>query len=290
MRTANTPFDSIEKLRNSVIQHGPSSNRIYLMKLKREDHPDIIPDLVKMAEENRYGKIFAKVPSWAVDAFLDHGFSKEAEVPGFYNGETDAVFLGRFLKDERREVPKDIQEKISEIITIAESKAGQVTGKQDEDDEPPFELRRLEKEDAQTLTKLYAKVFESYPFPIFEREYIVHTMEEDMICYYGAFDKKGELVAASSAEMDKKAENAEMTDFATHPDYRGHGTALYLLDLMERDMKERGFPVLYTIARAISAGMNITFAKAGYRFTGTLVNNTNISGHIESMNVWYKKL
>ncbi len=290
MRTVNTPFDSIEKLRNSVIQHGPSSNRIYLMKLVRDDHPDIIPDLVKMAEENRYGKIFAKVPSWAVDQFLENKFTKEAEVPGFYNGETDAVFLGRFLKDERQEVPKDIRDKISEIITIAESKAGQVTERQDEDDEPPFALRRLAQEDAHTLTKLYAKVFESYPFPIFEREYIVHTMEEDMISYYGAFDEKGNLVAASSAEMDKKAKNAEMTDFATHPDYRGHGTALYLLALMEKDMKERGFPVLYTIARAISAGMNITFAKAGYRFTGTLVNNTNISGHIESMNVWYKKL
>ena len=44
----------------------------------------------------------------------------------------------------------------------------------------------------------------------------------------------------------------------------------------------------YTIARALSAGMNITFAKAGYRYAGTLVNNTDISGTIESMNVWWR--
>jgi len=34
--------------------------------------------------------------------------------------------------------------------------------------------------------------------------------------------------------------------------------------------------------------MNITFAKAGYRYAGTLVNNTDISGTIESMNVWWR--
>jgi hypothetical protein len=28
----------------------------------------------------------------------------------------------------------------------------------------------------------------------------------------------------------------------------------------------------------------------GYLFAGTLTNNTNISGKIESMNVWYKSL
>ena len=37
-------------------------------------------------------------------------------------------------------------------------------------------------------------------------------------------------------------------------------------------------------------GMNITFAKQKYIFAGTLVNNTDISGGIESMNIWYKPL
>jgi len=36
--------------------------------------------------------------------------------------------------------------------------------------------------------------------------------------------------------------------------------------------------------------MNITFSKCHYSFGGTLKKNTNISGGIESMNVWYKKL
>ncbi|MFH1725408.1 MAG: putative beta-lysine N-acetyltransferase, partial [Elusimicrobiota bacterium] len=45
-----------------------------------------------------------------------------------------------------------------------------------------------------------------------------------------------------------------------------------------------------TIARAVSFGMNIAFARVGYSFGGTLWNNTNISGNIESMNIWHKRL
>lgn len=287
MRTVNSPFDTIEKLRNSVIQHGPSSDRIYLMKLKEEDYPAIIPELVRLAEESHYGKIFAKVPSRVVDGFLGEGFEKEAVVPGFYAGDDDALFLGRYLKPARREITPELRSRMQEIIALARQKRGEAG---EEADVTPFALRRLHTDDAASLTRLYGSVFESYPFPIFEREYIVHTMEEDSIAYYGAFSADGRLIAASSAEMDKTGRNAEMTDFATHPDARGHGIALHLLRLMEQDMSERGMLVLYTIARAVSTGMNVTFGKGGYEYTGTLINNTNISGHIENMNVWFKKL
>jgi hypothetical protein len=36
--------------------------------------------------------------------------------------------------------------------------------------------------------------------------------------------------------------------------------------------------------------MNITFAKSSYTYSGTLTHNTQISGKLESMNVWYKDL
>jgi hypothetical protein len=44
------------------------------------------------------------------------------------------------------------------------------------------------------------------------------------------------------------------------------------------------------IARAPSFGMNITFARMGYSFAGRLINNTNIGGQFEDMNVWHKNL
>ncbi|MBW2515111.1 MAG: hypothetical protein JRE21_11150, partial [Deltaproteobacteria bacterium] len=53
---------------------------------------------------------------------------------------------------------------------------------------------------------------------------------------------------------------------------------------------EQGMRMSFSIARALSPGMNTLFAGRGYTFGGTLLNNTNISGRIESMNVWYKRL
>lgn len=59
---------------------------------------------------------------------------------------------------------------------------------------------------------------------------------------------------------------------------------------IQDEAKRRGLLTAYTIARALSVGMNKTFAKCRYAFSGTLVNNTHISGHIQSMNVWWKDL
>ena len=59
---------------------------------------------------------------------------------------------------------------------------------------------------------------------------------------------------------------------------------------MESDPAVQQMKTAYTIARSLSPGMNITFARHGYLYGGTLTNNTNISGSIESMNIWYKPL
>jgi beta-lysine N6-acetyltransferase len=90
--------------------------------------------------------------------------------------------------------------------------------------------------------------------------------------------------------MDTANGAVEMTDFATLPELRGQGAAQSLLLAMEEAMRARGLQLAFTIARAYSAGMNVTFAKCGYRYGGTLCNNTNISGNIESMNLWSRPL
>jgi putative beta-lysine N-acetyltransferase len=110
---------------------------------------------------------------------------------------------------------------------------------------------------------------------------------DENIQYYGIY-YKNKLIAASSAEMDIEMKNAEMTDFATDPEFAGNSLSLILLRKMEEEMMRKEMKVLYTIARSFSPGMNITFAKQDYEFSGTLINNTNIFGKIESMNVWYK--
>lgn len=143
-------------------------------------------------------------------------------------------------------------------------------------------------DDAENMSRIYKAVFPTYPFPITRPQYLIETMHSHIV-YFGA-EYDHHLAALASSEMNSDNQNVEMTDFATLPRYRGRNLSVVLLKKMESVMQNQGIKTAYTIARAVSAGMNITFAKAGYIYSGTLVNNTNISGNIESMNVWYKTL
>jgi putative beta-lysine N-acetyltransferase len=276
--------DIIEKLGNSLIQHGADSHRIYLMKLDPDDVPTIIERMERLAEANDYGKLFCKVPEPAAEAFVRAGYRREATIPRFFDGRVDVAFMSRFRKPARSQISDEQKTALAQTLEIAEQKrASSVTPSK-----TGCHIRPLEEEDVSRLADLYRTVFSSYPFPIFDETYLRQTMAAH-IRYFGAFDGD-RLVAASSAETDPVARNAEMTDFATAPDQRRKGLAVALLWAMEAAMKASGFATLYTIARAISVGMNLTFARCGYQFGGTLINNTQISGCIESMNVWYKNL
>ena len=108
--------------------------------------------------------------------------------------------------------------------------------------------------------------------------------------YFIVRTEDGRLAAASSAEIYREDENVEMTDFAVHQAFRGKNLSGLLLSRMEEEMRAAGMKTAFTIARAHSYPINATFARAGYAWGGTLVNNTNICGGFESMNVWYRAL
>lgn len=275
-------YDKIETIGNSVIQHGPLNDRIYLMKLDGDDMPHLLERLEALAGKQGYSKIFAKVPAEFRPAFEQNGYRSEALIPAFYNGRRDAVFLGRFLSPER-EVDHNLR-RTSEILELAARNFGK--GRSPGDDAPP-EILRATADDVEEMSRVYRKVFPSYPFPIHDPAYLLETMNSHV--RYFLVRSGGSIAAISSAEMDIKAGNAEMTDFATLPDHRGAGLGSYLLERMEAEMDILGIGNLYTIARSLSPGMNIVFSRTGYIYAGTLVNNTNISGQIENMNVWYKQ-
>lgn len=282
--SATEKTDRIERLGRSLVQHGPANDRVYLMKLHREDLPGIVGHIERLGREHGYGKIFVKVPDEAASRFASRGFVREARVPGLCRGRSAGWFMGKY-RDPRRARPRD-PERIDEVLRLAEAKrrAGAAP--------PPPEAGTgaapLGPEHVEALAGLYAEVFASYPFPIHDPAWLREAMAADT-AFYGIFHE-GRLAAAASAEMDPRWRCAEMTDFATLPELRGQGAAGRLLARMERDMSRRGILTAYTIARAASAGMNIVFARAGYRHGGTLPNNTHIAGRLESMNVWHKTL
>lgn len=276
-------YDKTEKIGNSIINHGKYNNRIYLMKLDKTDYPNIIPTLDDMAKEKGYTKIFAKIPYSLKDEFIKSGYIVEATIPGFYNGVEDVSFISKYFSEERASIKESNE--IKKIIDISCAK-DKITKQIELREEYQFHL--CDKNDIEQMCKVYREVFETYPFPIYDEKYIEKTMNENFI--YFSIRDKGKIVSLASTEMDYSTKSVEMTDFATLPQYRGNGFGVFLLWKMEEKMRRDNFYVAFTIARAISYGMNITFSKLNYKYGGTLINNTNISGDLESMNVWYKIL
>jgi hypothetical protein len=115
-------FDTIEKSGNSVIQHGPYNDRVYLMHLAAIDYPGLVSGLIKIALEKKYSKIFAKVPDWAAPEFDAFGFVKEAEIPDFFNAGHNGLFYAKYLFSERQVQSRKDRRFIQQIITLANEK------------------------------------------------------------------------------------------------------------------------------------------------------------------------
>lgn len=276
--------DIVTRLGSSVIQHGPCNDRVYLMKLVSEETDTIIPAIEALAEKHHYTKLFAKVPSSAKDRFCAAGYRAEAHVPGMFGGVEDGWFLARYPEPSRAD-PGETGPVTDDVLRVAISKS---EGYRDAVVPPGFTITEAKQDDVHAIAGLYEEVFETYPFPIHDPHYLRETMDDNI--RYFLVREGGRVVAASSAEMDASGKNVEMTDFATHPAYRGMGLCPALLTAMEEDMRRCGIRTSFTIARAAFYPINITFARAGYQFGGTLINNTNICGAFESMNVWYRSL
>ena len=274
--------DITESILTAEVQHGQSSRRMYLMNIREADPAALAVELINRSREAGYTKIFAKLPDTAAGPFLAAGYIQEAAMPRGSSAEAATLFLAYYL-DESRSIPRDAQ-RLQEVLDLCRSRK-------------PAQPKKLvhtvscevcRSEDTPEMAEVYRRVFPSYPFPIQDAAYLRETMESHVL--YCGIRIGGKLAALASAELYPEYSQAEMTDFATLPEHRGYGFASILLSFMEKRLPGHGIAIPYTIARAVSPGMNITFASAGYSYSGQLINNTQISGSIETMNVWYKVL
>ncbi|MCK9632010.1 MAG: putative beta-lysine N-acetyltransferase [Methanoregula sp.] len=278
-----TQNDVVLRRGKSVIQHGHFNNRVYVMKLAPEDIPDIIRYADDLAHKEGYSKIFVKVPVSVAGVFARDGYITEATVPFFFHGKEPGAFMAKYLDPTRKVVPDESN--IADALSAALGHAGERSSHTLPDG---FSLMHAHADDVGDIASIYRNVFKTYPFPITDPDYIRKTMQGS-IRYY-VIKKSPLLCAVASCEIDAENRNAEVTDFATGPLFRGRGFAGLLLHAMETGMKEEGIELAYTICRAGFGPINTVFAEAGYQHGGMLPNNTNICGSVESMNVWYKKL
>lgn len=275
--------DKIEYFKGNFIQHGKHNDRLYLMRFSPLQAESLPYDLIKFADKNEYSKILTKIPGHAAKCFHSAGFIEEALVPRFFHGKEPAAFMSLYLNPDRA-----LENHIDEINKALKLALSRKTLRIQLNLSNQEKLKKCHREDLSAMTGIYQQIFKSYPFPIHDPEYILKTMEGH-VQYFG-IESKGGLVAVASAEVDKTSQTAELTDFATLPEFRGNHFSNILIHHMEKKLKKEMIKTTYTIARAISVGMNIAFQQSGYRYAGRLKNNTNISGNIESMNVWYKSL
>ncbi len=277
--------DTIETIgKGSLIQHGKFNDRVYLMKLNQADTDIILKEINLRAQRYGYSKLFCKIPKRIAASFLADGYILEGYIPNFYNGREDAFFMSKFLSSNRLlNIHTQQLQEFNQLLaqTVLTQKKGPTVP-------TDYKIRKLGKKDIPQMTAIYADIFKSYPFPIHDPAYISETMDEN-VHYFGAF-KGDTLGALASSEVNVESQNAEMTDFATHKAHTGNHLSCLLLDTMEEEMRQQGIKTLYTIARLNSIPMNKTFLRSGYEYSGTLLNNTNIAGEIESMNLYYKQI
>jgi hypothetical protein len=115
--------DIITNIGNSILQHGKYNDRIYLMKLSKDEFPSIIERLDRLALAEKYSKIIAKVPGFAKDEFIENDYIVEASIPRFYRCFEDVYFMGKYFIDSRKRINRS--EEIKKIVKAATLKASE---------------------------------------------------------------------------------------------------------------------------------------------------------------------
>jgi len=258
------------------------NKRLKVIDYSTTDFSAMTKRLIWLAKNNKFDKIFVKVRKKDFQKFLSHGYVMEGVLRYYFNGE-DAYILSRFSSKSRAMSKNLVAE--SELIEDLVYNTEKENVKKLESD---IRIITATNEHIPQLAFIYRSIFETYPSPLTNPDYIKSTMDRNVT--YKIAMQEGEAVAAASAEINKKYSNAEMTDCATIPKARGKGVMQHMLIAHEKDLKGIQIKTVYTLARAKSMSMNKVFFRLNYEYSGRLINNCDIFGNYEDMNIWVKKL
>lgn len=259
------------------------NRRLKILDYEAEDYTAMIQRLAWLAESNDFDKIFVKAGHEDFQKFLSHGYMMEGVLRYYFRGQ-DAFVLSRFSSTSRMRNDALLEEAklIEDLIYNSAPAAGRLPLPDE------IELVRASNRHIPALVSIYRSVFETYPSPLTSADFVKSTMERS--CLYTLATRNDEALAVACADISKKHSNAEMTDCATFPHARGQGLMQHILTALEDDLREKEIMTAYTLARAGSVGMNRVFFRLGYEFSGRLVNNCDIFGQFEDMNIWVKRL
>lgn len=242
----------------------------------------IVQELNTLMDAYKFTKLiyFSRFEHWR--GLLSIGFELEGIINGYFNG-SDNYIMTCYKENERRTSSSWLQE--DAIIQSIREK-----GRKTDESKLPnqYSIRKAKTEDAVKLAELYDNVFPIYPTPMNNPEYVTKVMTSGTIFY--VVECKNELVSAASAEINTSLHHAEITDCATLPEHRKYGLLKRLMVELEKELKDAGSYCAFSLARALSYGMNAALYQLGYQYNGRLTNNCFIFDKIENMNVWVKDL
>lgn len=233
--------------------------------------------LIDVANQKKLEKIWLWALPADVSEFLQGGFRMEGSL---FRGEYDefVVSLAYYVSEVRGH--SDMLQAESDIIHSVRMKPI----KQSQGLPPEIELKLLNETFAPQISQVLTNVFTSYPTPVENPHYVRSLIQQGNI-FAGAFSQD-RLIGVAAAYPDPMLKRCEMTDCATLEEYRGHSLSERLLRILEHEVQKRGSFNLYTLARAQSYGMNRVFHKLGYEYQGQLINNCDIAGSFQDMNLW----
>lgn len=257
-----------------------TNKRIKVLNYRIQDWQKAVSWLDRAAGQHQLGKILFNIRRSENHVLENFGYILEGVIPAFFRGE-DALCYSRFTDFDRSK--SQYYETEEEILTKIKNEQHRAETK-----ELPAGLKvnKIGHEQAGDLVALYRKIFSTYPSPLLNPDYVRKVMNTH-VSFWGAFNSDT-VISAASAEMDLPNCNAEITDCATLPEYRGQGLLSHLIIILEKEMQAREIGSLYSLARAGSYGMNAALYRLGYEYKGRFINNCHIGGRFEDMNLWTK--
>lgn len=237
--------------------------------------------IIHFAAKHNLGKVICNCDINSFKNFVDAKFQLEGKIDGYFKGQ-DAFCMSYFISSNRK-LKKNLDKEnvyLKQCLDINGTFAYNSGSK--------YCIRDAEESDVKQIAELFSNIFFTYPSPIYNEGYIKQTMKEKAL--YKVAVENGKVISVASADMDKNNLNAEITDCVTHPHYRGKGILSNIIYSLETDLKNKGFITLYSFSRAINPGINFALSKQGYKFRGRLINNCNICGGFENMNIWVKSI
>lgn len=272
-------MNRIEKL-DLVIDH--VNSRLKIFDFDRTNLALLDGELVNLAQKEGLDKIIIfKCPHYTLE-LLKRGYEKEGEIDGYFSGKTAHMFC-KYLKAKRRENPALPEENriIEDLEKLAKK---EVVNPYRED----LTIRIATINDIPQIVNIFKEVFTTYPTPMDDPDYVEKVMKDNVV--FAVAESEHGIESVASADVDLKWNNAEITDCATLPSQRGKGLMKNIIAFLEEEMKKRGIDNLFSLARAVSYGMNKTLYSLGYQYRGRLINNVHIAGQWESMNIWVKQV